>query len=72
LAIKVLTNRGHVRFWRAKSLHAKSLHAKSLHAKSLRRPFSAASLTAAISAIVDGCIRRPWLVIGVAMALAAA
>jgi hopanoid biosynthesis associated RND transporter like protein HpnN len=76
LAIKVLTNRGHVRFWRAKSLHAKSLHAKSLHAKSLhakslRRPFSAASLTAAISAIVDGCIRRPWLVIGVAMALAA-
>jgi uncharacterized protein len=56
VAIKVLTNRGRVHFWRTKSL---------------RRPFSAAPLTAAISAIVEGCIRQPWLVVGLAIGLAA-
>jgi hopanoid biosynthesis associated RND transporter like protein HpnN len=64
VAIKVLMNRGRMRFRRAESLHTK-------HEKSLRRLLGAAPLTAAISATVAACIRRPWLVVGFAIALAA-
>jgi uncharacterized protein len=57
VTIKVLTSRGRARFWYG--------------TKSLRQPFGAAPLTSAISAIVNGCIRRPWWVLGLAIALAA-
>jgi hopanoid biosynthesis associated RND transporter like protein HpnN len=56
VAINVLMNRKRMRFRPAKSLW---------------RPFGEAPpLTSAISAIVDVCIRRPWLVVGLAVALA--
>jgi hopanoid biosynthesis associated RND transporter like protein HpnN len=58
VAIKVLTKRGRVRFGHG--------------AKSLRRLFGAAPLTSAISIVVDGCILRPWLVLGLAIVFAAA
>jgi uncharacterized protein len=62
VAIKVLTNRGRARFWAG---------AKFLHARFLRRPVGAAPLTSAISTLVDCCIRRPWQVLGLAIAIAA-
>ncbi len=68
VAIKVLTNRGRVRFWHgAKFMHARLFN----HAKSLQGLFGATPLTSAVSSVVGFCIRRPWLVVGLAIALAA-
>jgi uncharacterized protein len=57
VAIKVLTSWGRARFRHVTG--------------PMRRPFGASPLTAAISAVVDFCIRRPLWIVGWAMALAA-
>ena len=62
MTIKVLTS------WGRGRLRSGAKHARPrLDAAAL----AAAPLTSAISAIVGGCIRRPWWVIGLALALAA-
>ena len=59
MAIKVLTNRERARFFAARLLTSAPL-----------QKMVAAPLTAAIAAVVGFCIRRPWQVLAVALALA--
>ncbi|MBO0752235.1 MAG: hopanoid biosynthesis-associated RND transporter HpnN, partial [Bradyrhizobiaceae bacterium] len=61
MLIKVLTNLGRTRFrYGVKFLHARLL-----------RPVGTAPLTSAIATVVGFCIRRPWQVVGLAIAIAA-